>query len=304
MVTDAAVTSRHVLTATVGAGRLATLIDVCTQAVEKAEARAAGHTAVRPHRVHTLLTRTQQRVLTLVDVCAGVSSELVSAVTDTPEAAWGVLTATVGATGAVCALVDVVAGGVERVGLVSAVTQTAVPPHWLIHTQAPPTHTWPGLARPRSTMDSRGPRGGGGRAFRCRRGDRTLGRHGNRAFSCGGGGAFGRRVDRTPGAGQRVSSSRLLGSRRRASASLFWSWPWFKLSLCRKGDRGLGRLRGGRSITGSVWSLRRRGSAGNGLRSEPGLWRTRFPWFSWTRSAAGLRGTGSTVGDSRSRTRA
>lgn len=107
MVTDAAVTSRCVLTASVGAGRLTTLVNVCTEAVQQAEARAAGHTAVRSLGVHTLLSWTRQWVLALVDVCAGESSELVSTVTDTPEAAGGVLTASVGATGAACALICV-----------------------------------------------------------------------------------------------------------------------------------------------------------------------------------------------------
>lgn len=103
MVTDAAVTAGCVLTATVGAGRLATLIDVCTEAVQQAEAGAAGHAPVRSLGVDTLLSWTRQRVLTLVHVCAGESSELVSVVTDTPEAAGGVVTASVGAAGAVCA---------------------------------------------------------------------------------------------------------------------------------------------------------------------------------------------------------
>lgn len=226
MATDAAVTSWRVLAAAVSAGRLTTLIDVCTLAVQQAEARAAGHAAVRPHRVHTLLTRTQQRVLALVHICAGVSSELVSAVTDAPEAAGGVLTAAVGATGAVCTLVCVVAGRVERVGLVSAVTHAAVPPHWLIHTQAPPTHTWPGLTR--CTADSRGPCGG--RTLRCR-GRGTFGRRGNGAL-CGRGG------ERAPGPRRSDSANRLLGARTRMAASLIRSGPWF-------------------GITGSVRGLRR-----------------------------------------------
>lgn len=208
MATDAAITSRRVLTSTVGAGCLTTLVDVCTQTVQQAKARATGHTAIRALRVHTLLTRAQQGVLTLVHICAGVSSEFVSMVTDTPEAARRVLTAGVGTTGAECALICVVAGSVESIWLVSVVTHTAVPPHWLVHTQALPTDAWPRLTR---TADTGRPP---------RRGDKEFGCHGNKAFSSSGGdGAFsGGYGSRTSGAGQSLSSNRLLWTRRRATA--------------------------------------------------------------------------------------
>lgn len=175
MTTDATIASRRVLTSAIGAGFLTTLIDVCTQAVQQAKAGAAGHTAIRARRVHTLLTRAQQGVLALVHVCAGVSSEFVSMVTDTAEAARGVLTAGLGTTGAEGTLICVMAGSVECIWMVSTWTHTAVTPHWLIHTQARPTDAWPRLT---CTVDSRRPR---------RRGNC----HCNEAFRCGGDGSFG-----------------------------------------------------------------------------------------------------------------
>lgn len=171
MATDAAVTSWCVLTAAVGTGCLATLVNVCTLAVQQSKSRATGHAAERSHRVDTLLTRTQQRILTLVHVCAGVPSELVTAVTNALEASCRVLTASVGATGA------------ERTVVCVA--------------------------------DCRGPSGGGGRTLRC---------------CCCCDGAFGRRGNRAPGAGQSDFSNRWLKSRRRVTASLVWSRSWFGLS--------------------------------------------------------------------------
>lgn len=188
MATDAAVTSWCVFTAAVGTGRLATLVNVCTLTVQQSKSRATGHAAEGSHRVDTLLTRTQQRILTLVHVCAGVPSELVTAVTDALEASCRVLTASVGATGA------------ERTVVCVA--------------------------------DRGGPCGGGGRTLRC-------------CCCCCCDGAFGRRGNRAPGAGQSDFSKRWLGSRRRATASLVWSRSWFGLSRYRRGDRGLGRFRGG-----------------------------------------------------------
>lgn len=147
MTTDAAIASRRVLTSAIDAGFLTALVDVCTEAVQQTKAWATGHTAIRACRVHTFLTRAQQGVLALVHVCADVSSAFVTMVTDTAVAARGVLTAGVGTTGGECTLVCVVAGSVECIWMVSAWTHTAVPPHWLIHTQARPTHAWPCLTR-------------------------------------------------------------------------------------------------------------------------------------------------------------
>lgn len=206
MTTDAAIASRCVLTSSIGAGSLTTLVDVCTQAVQQAKSRATGNTAKRAFRVHTLLTRAQQGVLALIHVCAGVSSEFVSMVTDTPEAARGVVTAGVGTTGTESALICVMAGSVESICLVSTVTHTAVPPHWLIHTQALPTDAWPCITY---TADT-------GRLL-CR-GHQGFGCHGNTAFTGGGGGAFsGGCGSRSSGAGQSLSSNRLLWTRRRAT---------------------------------------------------------------------------------------
>lgn len=204
MATDTAIASWCILTSTVGTGCLTTLIDICTQAVQQAKPRAAGDTAIRAFRVHTLLTGAQQGVLTLVYICAGVSFEFVSMVTDTPEAARGVLTAGIGITGAECALICVIAGSVEGVWLVSTVTHTAVPPQWLVHTQTLPTDAWPCVTY---TADT---------GWLLCRGDEGFGCHGNTAFGGDGGfrGGCGSRTSRT---GQSLSSNRLLSSRRRAT---------------------------------------------------------------------------------------
>lgn len=106
MATDTSVASWSVFTATVRAGSLTTLIDVCTDPVEESEPRLAGDAAIRTLRVDALLTGTLQRIHTLVHICAGVSCEPVTMATHTPVAAWRVVTATVAA-GILSALIDV-----------------------------------------------------------------------------------------------------------------------------------------------------------------------------------------------------
>lgn len=140
VVTDAAVASRCVFTATVGAGSLTTLVDVCTQSVEQSVSRLTGHAAVRALTVDTLLTWTLQSVLTLVHVCAGVAAEPVTKATDTPVAAWSVVTATVAA-GILQALVDVLTTGLLAAAPVSRRTHAPEASHG-VHTLSHCTHTW------------------------------------------------------------------------------------------------------------------------------------------------------------------
>lgn len=140
MVTDATVASRGVITASVGAGNLATLIDVCTAAVDQCVSRLTGDAAVRARTVSTLLTRTLQRILTLVHVCAGGAAEPVTKATDTPVAAGRVVTAGVAA-GILLALIDVVAAGLLAVAPVSSWTHTPVA-SYAVRTLSHRTHTW------------------------------------------------------------------------------------------------------------------------------------------------------------------
>lgn len=140
MATDTAVASRSVFTATVGAGSLTTLIDVCTDPVQESKARLAGDAAIRTLRVDALLTGTLQRVHTLVHICAGVSCESVTKATHTPVATWRVVTATVAA-GILLALVDVLTVVLLVVVLVSGRTNTPEASS-AVHTLPHRTHTW------------------------------------------------------------------------------------------------------------------------------------------------------------------
>lgn len=136
MATHAAVASWRVLTATVGAGSLMALVDVCADPVEESVSGLTGHTAVRALAVDALLTRTLEGVITLIHICAGVAAELVTKATDTPVAARRVVTAAVAA-GIVLALVHILTAGLLVAAPVSRRANTPVAascvhtlPHW------------------------------------------------------------------------------------------------------------------------------------------------------------------------------
>lgn len=132
MTTDTAVASWCVFTATIGAGSLATFVDVCAEPVDQSVSGLTGHAAVRALTVDALLTWTLQSILTLVHICADAADEPVAKATDTLVAARRVVTATVGA-GILQTLIDVLTASLLAAAHVSRRTHTPVASHG-VHT--------------------------------------------------------------------------------------------------------------------------------------------------------------------------